>query len=199
MPNFDMRFEDGIKTYDGALDEAENAVLDMGLPLSTRPSDGDRFTEFPEIPPDLSKSTFPELQKLIGQFTAWYAYAIGQQKLSEGQRNAAEKKRAYAWSRIRKSKTGTVADKDDDTRVDRRYIDVDSHYEHCDAKYRILLGIVDGLKRDIETISRTASVLEARQGAEGRGVAVGRKGRDGSSGRGRSNDVLTQFRKGRRR
>ena len=54
---------------------------------------------------------------------------------------------------------------------------IDAKYEHCDAKVRVYGAIVEGLKRDIETISRAASVLEARTGVEGRGIAVGRKGR----------------------
>lgn len=179
MPaNFETGYDDGLALYDDAIDQAEAEVIGRGLPVSTKPvgRDGD-FAQFPTMPPDLSITQFPEMQRKIGEFTAWFGYAIGQLKLAEGWRNAAEKKRSFAWSRIRKLKSGTVSDKDDAVRTDDRYVKVDAHYEHCDAKVRIYGAIVEGLKRDIETISRAASVLEARTGVEGRGMSVGRKGR----------------------
>lgn len=178
MPSFEVEYDEGLALYDNAIDTAEAEIISRGLPISTKPLDvnGD-FARFPCMPADLGDTTFLEMQKLIGQFTSWFAYAIGQLKLAEGYRNAAEKQRSFAWSSIRKLKTGTVSDKDDSVRTDRRYMTIDAKYEHCDAKVRVYGAIVEGLKRDIETISRAASVLEARTGVEGRGIAVGRKGR----------------------
>lgn len=183
MPSFETNYDDGLALYDDAIDQAEAEVISRGLPVSTKPIGRDgEFQQFPTMPPDLSVVKFPELQRKIGEFTAWFSYAIGQLKLAEGYRNAAEKKRSFAWSRIRKLKSGTVSDKDDAVRTDDRYVRVDAHYEHCDAKVRLYGAIVEGLKRDIETISRAASVLEARTGVEGRGVAVSRRGRTESAG-----------------
>jgi hypothetical protein len=185
-----MQYDDGLSVYDNAVDEAEAAVINMGLPLNTRPVGRDEeFADVPRMPIDLSKSSFQELTYLIGRFTEWYGYSVGQLKLAEGRRNAAEKKRTFAWSRIRKLKSGTVSDKDDAVRTDSRYLNVDGRYEHWDAMVRLLGGIVEGLKRDVETISRSITVLESRTGAEGRGVAAGRKGRG---------DAQTAFRRGRR-
>jgi hypothetical protein len=178
VASFETDYDEGLALYDEAIDQAEADVLHRGLPISTKPVGRDgEFSEFPRMPPDLSAVKFAELQKKIGEFTEWFTYAIGQLKLAEGQRNAAEKKRSFAWARIRKLKSGTVSDKDDAVRTDRRYVRVDAHYEHLDAKVRIYNAIVEGLKRDIETVSRAISVLEARAGVEGRSVAVGRRGR----------------------
>lgn len=200
MPSFEVTFEEGMKTYSESPDRAEAAIIDMGLSVSTRPTDrAGEFDAFPQLPPDLSLSSFAEIQRLIGQFTTWYSYAIGQLKLAEGQRNSAEKKRVFAWSRIRKTKTGTVADKDDETRLDRRYVEADAHFEYCDTKYRLLVGIVDGLKRDIETVSRSYAVLESRQNAEGKSVGVSRRGREGETRQEARSSVLDTFRRGRRR
>ncbi len=191
MPTFEMEYGEGIALYDNAIDEAEAEIIRRGLPVSSKPlAKGGDFAAFPCMPPDLSDVTFPQLQRYIGQFTAWFGYAIGQLKLTEGYRNAAEKQRAFAWSSIRKLKSGTVADKDDAVRTDRRYMTVDAKYEHCDAKVRVYGAIVEGLKRDIETVSRAVSVLEARTNVEGRGVALGRKGR--------TNAAHGAFRSGRR-
>jgi len=192
MTRWDVKFEDGLAYYDSAVDEAEQEVLDMGLLMGERPTDTKGgFADRPQMPVDLSECSWKYLQKLIGQFTGWYDYAIGQYKLAICKRNAADKKKAYGWSRIRKNKEGTVADKDDDTRVDSRYMQQDAHYEYSDTKARLLEGIVDGLKRDIETVSRSMTALEGRQGVEGRSAGVERKGRQ----HGRP-DVLGRFRKG---
>lgn len=178
MAKFEMEYDEGLALYDDAIDDAETEIISRGLPTSSKPLAADgMFAQFPLMPADLSITTFPELQRLIGQFTAWFGYAISQLKLAEGYRNAAEKQRAFSWSSIRRLKSGTVSDKDDAVRTDRRYMTIDAKYEHCDAKVRVYGAIMEGLKRDIETISRAASVLEARTGVEGRGVAVSRKGR----------------------
>lgn len=200
MPSYEVSYEEGMEIYSASPDKAEAAIIDMGLSVSTRPTDrAGEFDDFPQLPTDLSLCSFAEIQRLIGQFTTWYGYAIGQLKLSEGQRNSAEKKRVFAWSRIRKTKSGTVSDKDDDTRLDRRYVDADAQFEYCDTKYRLLVGIVDGLKRDIETVSRSYAVLESRQNAEGKAVGMSRKGTPGASREETRDGVLDKFRRGRRR
>jgi len=178
MANFEMEYDEGLALYDRAIDQAEAEIIGRGLPISSKPLGVDgNFAQFPQMPADLSSVTFPMLQKFLGQFTAWFGYAIGQLKLAEGWRNVAEKQRSFAWSSIRRLKPGTISDKDDAVRTDKRYMPLDAHYEHCDAKVRVYGAIVEGLKRDIETISRAASVLESRTNVEGRGVAVSRKGR----------------------
>jgi len=199
MASFEVTYDEGMKVYSEAPDKAEAAIIDMGLSVSTRPTDrAGEFDEFPHLPPDLSLCSFAEIQRLIGQFTTWYGYAIGQLKLAEGQRNAAEKRRTFAWSRIRKTKSGTVADKDDETRLDRRYVEADANFEFCDTKYRLLVGIVDGLKRDIETVSRSYAVLESRQNAEGKAVGISRRPGPGQDRRDTHQSVLDKFRRGRR-
>ena len=176
MGRWDVKFEDGLAYYDNAVDEAEQEILDMGLLMGERPTDTrGELTDRPHMPADLSECSWKYLQKLIGQFTGWYDYAIGQYKLAIARRNVGDKKKTYSWSRIRKSKEGTVADKNDDTTVDSRYMQQDAHYEYCDTKSRLLEGIVDGLKRDIETVSRSMTALEGRQGVEGRAAGIGRR------------------------
>lgn len=205
MASFEVRYDDALSMLDESLDEAEADVINMGLNVATRPTDRrGEFTDVPRMPEDLSQVTFQELQRLIGQFTEWFGYAVGQLKRAEGSRNTAEEKKTTAWAIIRKLKTGTVSDKDDAVRTDARYVRVVAHYNYCDTKYRLLVGIVEGLKRDIDTISRAATVLENRMGAEGRGVAVSRKGRAEQAGETfrssrRTGGVLDTFRKGRRR
>lgn len=193
---FEANYDGGLAAYDDAIDKAEAEVIALGLYPSERPRNSSgKFDEKPELPPDLSAVTYSELLFLIGQFTTWHGYAIGQKIIAEIQANAAEKKRSFAWRVIRRLKAGTVADKDDGTGTDTRYMDADAQAEHYDAKKRLLAGIVETLKRDIETVSRAAAVMEQQQNAEGRQVGVSHRGKDR---RVPSEDVMSTFRSRRR-
>jgi len=177
MPNpFEVTLDRAIEIYDEAGDQAEADVIKMGLPLAVRPIRRDgTLADSPQPPIDLSEARYAELTTLIGQFTAWYSYAISQLKIAEGERNRAQKKRDVAWSHIRQKKDGTVSDKDDAARLDKRFLDVDAHYEYCDSKVRHLTAITEGYKREIETVSRAFSALDGKANVEGRGATFARK------------------------
>jgi len=88
---------------------------------------------------------------------------------------AAEKKKEFAWSRLRDSKVGTVADKDNRTRTDARYVQVSAEATHWETVVRLLRGLVEGLKRDCDTLSRRVTILDQQLGVEGRAQAISRK------------------------
>ena len=176
MANFDMRFEDGTNAYDSAVDEAMDDVVKRGLGVPSRPLENGELGDCPELP-HLGEIGPSDLVVLLGVFTQWYSYAKGQEREAEIMKNAAEKKRAYAWSRVRKSKTGTVNDKDDQVRIDSRFINVDRDFEIADGRQRLIMGVVEGLKRDVETISRAITVWEQINFAEKRGGNAGKGNR----------------------
>jgi hypothetical protein len=207
-----MRFEEGLKLYDEAIDRAEDDLVHIGLPLPTRPMDREgELLDMPQLPDDLTDLSPRDLGDLLSVFSRWFEYATGQYKLARGRRNGGEKKRGFAWASIRQKKNGTVSDKDDHTRTDSRYMNVDADFEYGDAKLGLLEGIVRGLERDIDTISRAITVMDQRLGVEGRGAAASRRRRDESGGGGqfqtarRGKDVLSKgaanakFRSGRRK
>lgn len=203
------RFEEGLQLYDEAIDRAEEDLIHIGLPLPTRPSARDgELLDLPQMPEDLSELSPQELGDMLATFSRWFEYATSQYKLARGRRNGCEKKRGYAWSHIRQKKSGTVSDKDDLTRVDIRYMNVDADFEFSDAKLGLLEGIVRGLERDIDTISRAITVMDQRLGVEGRGAAASKRRRyDGSRGHyqqpQKQDDVLSKgrasFRSNRRK
>lgn len=179
----EVRYEEGLAQYDEVMGQVEDELIEMGFPLPSRPSQGDNMMDLPDLPVDLTQFSARELGALLSEFSAWYGYAAGQLKLARGQRNVTEKKRSYGWSRIRKTKQGTVSDKDDDTRTDSRFIQVDSEFEYSDAKLELLKGITDGLLRDIETISRAITVMEQRINVDGAVAGAARRGRGDMSNR----------------
>jgi hypothetical protein len=202
--DFEMRFEEGLQLYDEAIDRAEEDLIHIGLPLPARPSDRQgELLDMPQLPEELTGLSPRELGDLLNTFSRWFEYATSQYKLSRGRRNGNEKKRGYAWSHIRLKKSGTVSDKDDHTRTDVRYMNVDADFEYTDAKLGLLEGIVRGLERDIETISRAITVMDQRLGVEGRGAAVASRRRQDMGDGGhfqtarRGKDVMTKFRSGR--
>lgn len=207
MGKFEIPHGEGLAMYDRAIDESDELIARMGLSVAQRPTlrSGD-FAEYPALPPDLGEYGFREIGLLLGTFTAWYDYAIGQHKTAVGRRNVAEKKRAFSWAKIRQEKTGTVSDKDDQTRIDERFVSVDYEYEMWSDITNKLQGIVDGLKRDIDTISRVVATIEGNIHVHGREGSINRKrygarptGSSERSGPSLNRGVLSKFRAGTRR
>lgn len=206
MATFDINYEDGLNALDTAVDTAEATVIKMGLHPADRPTDRrGEFAEMPRLPVALDDAKYPELQRLLGEFTVWYDYAIGQLRQAEIRRNGADEKRTFSWAKIRKLKDGTVADKDDSVRTDSRYVTVNAALLETDSVVRLLNGIVDGLKRDIDTVSRAIAALDARTNVEGRGAAVARRQESDTvrdvfrtGRRQQSRSALDTFKKGRR-
>jgi len=172
---FECPFEEGLAKYDEAIDNAEADVIKAGLSLTPRPMVNNKPADRPVIPDDLSELSLTELSNLLGILTQWHSYAVGQKILASNQRDAAAEKKAFAWRYIRKLKDGTVADKDDAAGIDIRYVEVEAQYRYFDAKYTLLVGIVEAIKREIETVSRAVELIKQRIEIEGREVAVGRR------------------------
>lgn len=198
MPR-ELRFEEGLQIYDDAIDRAEEDLINMGLPLPPRPSDRHgNLLDMPNLPEDLQDMSPRELGDLLVTFSRWFEYASGQLKKFRGRRNVGEKKRAWGWSEIRKKKSGTVSDKDDHTRTDIRYVNVDADFECEDHKYGLLEGLVRGLERNIETISRNITVMDQRLGVEGRTAAISKKRRGPKDEENEFKSRLDKFRKKKR-
>ena len=172
---FECPFEEGLSKYDEAIDNAEAEVIKAGLGVAPRPMYNNKPGERPMIPDDLSELGLSELSQLLGVLTRWHSYAIGQKAIAGNQRDAAAEKKAFAWKYIRRLKEGTVSDKDDSAGIDVRYVDVETQYREYDAKYTLLVGVVDALKRETETVSRAVELLRQRIEVEGREVGVGRR------------------------
>jgi hypothetical protein len=190
MAVFESDFNETLAKYEQAADQAEAEAIKRGLYVTNRP-DMDR----PELPSDISELSLTQLRHLLMLLTGWHTYAVGQKALADSRRRAAEKKRNYAWSAIRRVKNGTVSDKDDSTTTDTRYINLDVEAEKQDYLCKILECTVAGLYREVETISRTFSMMEQRAAAEG---AVLSADRMASASRPRV-DAFGMFRAGRRK
>jgi hypothetical protein len=176
MPPFERPYEEAIAVFDDAVDSAERDLAERGLHMAQRPSNrhGD-MTDRPKLPTNLADCSWADLQELMGILTAWFVYANDQLQLTVGKKNCAAEQKTFTWAKIRRSKDGTVSDKDDATRCDSRYQDTQAKYEYYDTMVRMLQGMVAGIDREIDTISRAVTVMDLRQGAEGRGVGATRK------------------------
>lgn len=192
MPSFTIDFDDGISSYNTA-DEAEAAVVAMGLKHAERPMDDKgQPADLPSMP-DLSECGPQELIYWMGIFTEWFGYANGRLTYFSKVLEEATEKRNFAWSYLRKHTDGTVSDKDDTVRTDPRYVQVNREYRYAEDIVKDLRCIVDNQERNVKTLSRAIAVMEQRLGVEGFSVAAESKLQ-------RRRDALTHFvKKGRER
>jgi len=191
--DFTMDFEEALSNYSSASDEAEAAVVAMGLGHSQRPSTrGGEPANMPDLP-DLSECSPAELAHLISVFTGWHNYAHGRLVYFQKIRDVEAAKREFAWSYLRKHKDGTVADKDDLVRTDSRYVEINRQYMYADNIVRDLSCITESLERNVKTTSRVIEVMKQRLEVEGFGAQMDRKKQNTKS------DVLQHFTRGKAR
>lgn len=176
MLNSEAQYEEGIESYAQIVAQGDDELVQMGFPPAQHPvaKDGSML-ERPQMPTSVSSLTLAQISDHMSVLTGWYSYALEVLPTVLSERNAAESARDFAWSKIRKSHEGTVADKDDETRCDARYIEANTRYETCEYKYRRIKAICDGLLREIETLSRAMNSKEQDTRATGMGLNAARK------------------------
>jgi hypothetical protein len=195
MPTLEVTYEDGMREYEQAVAQGDAELESLGFPSAQRPrkTDGD-LADRPNIPSNLSVLSMSELTDMLGYATEWYRYAMETLPTVASEKNAAESARDFAWAKIRKAKEGRVADKDNETRCDIRYINAAVRFETCDYKYRRIKAICDGLLREVETISRAMGGKELENKMEGVGLSNQRRAyRSGEAGAGRTPAGTAQF------
>jgi len=171
VPTFETEYQEGVDMYIEAVDKGEADLIDDGFPPALRPKNLDgEWDDYPQLPTPLSSLGMAQLQDLIGRFTAWHSYALELLPDAVARKNSIAGAKEFAWSKIRRSYKGTVSDKDDQARVDSRYVELNSGYETAAYRASKLKAIVDGLNREIETVSRAITALADRGETEGRGV-----------------------------
>lgn len=192
MPTFNADFEEALASYGTAADEAEAAIIDMGLQHAERPIDGKGNPDkIPDLP-DLSECSPGEIAHLLSLFTAWHSYAHGRLVYFRKARDNEAEKRGFTWSYLRKRMEGTVADKDDHVKTDSRWVTVNRQYMYFDNLVQDLDCIVRNLEQSVKTISRVWAVLEQRMEVEGFKATIDRKQQQ------KRGDVLRHFSRGRR-
>jgi hypothetical protein len=176
--SFEKEYKAGVQAYEEVVDKGEMEMADMGFPPAERPVDTTgEFGIRPKLPAKLSVLSMAEMQDLMGWFTSWYSYSMEMLPRVTADKNAAASKKDFAWAKIRNEKRGTVSDKDNGTRVDSRYVAINTEYEKLEYKYRHLAAVCKSLEREIDTISRAQSALEQRNHGEGSRVSGERTGR----------------------
>lgn len=168
MAKFEADYRQIIDAYEDAHMDSEQEVVKMGLPFTGRPMDskGD-FAPPPTLPYPISDCGVRELQDLMAEFTAWWSYALQQLQLAKGRRDALEEEVKAIRAIVRNGKEGTVADRDNETLIDIRFVDQNARLltavEVCD----LLTSIVRGFEQSITTISRQLTAISVRSEVEG--------------------------------
>lgn len=196
MKSLEVEYDQGLRAYAQAVDVGDAELQDLGFPPAQRPIDNSgELASRPNIPANLNSCDIGELVDMLGYATAWYRYALELLPAVASEKNAAETAKDFAWAKIRKSQLdGTVADKDDATRTDVRYVQASAHFETCDYKYRRIKAITDGLLREIETVSRAMSGKEYAAMVDGASVSATRQAYRSGRGHMPHKDPMATFR-----
>lgn len=174
--SFELSHRDGLAAYEQAAAQGDDELGAMGFPPAQRPQSKEKeFVPRPQVPTKASDIGLAEVTDHMLTLTGWHSYALEVLSSVESERNLAKSAREFTWSRVRDSHSGTVADKDDKTRCDERFIKANIKAEVCEYKYRRVRAICEGLMREIETLSRAMTSKEQEQRAVGAGFGVARQ------------------------
>lgn len=180
--DYDIALDDGLELYDKALEDALDDMDKDGLELTPdRPKTRDGSYFDGRLPANLTSLDMRDLGDLFTHMTIYAGYVRGLLTVSKAEFHTADEKLRLAKSKVRKSKLGNKADKDDDTIIDSRYANENYNFLRSKTRRDLLEGIDSTTSTNIRVISRQIEVkkLEFDQGRGRSG------GSEGGGGRGR--------------
>jgi len=153
--DYSIPLDEGLDEYDnaeanalGRLDETKLSFRDE-IPKWVDGSDFDG-----RIPSNLSSLDAREIGEYYNLMIEFTDYVSGQCVLGRTAMLAATEKLKLTKAAVRKTKTGTVQQKEDSTLVDARYVEANAAYIEAKCFYELLERIEKSARRDCAFISR---------------------------------------------
>lgn len=178
--DYTVELEVGLDMYESASENALSRLADLGLDaFGERPrgSDGEYFDgRLPSNVNDLSISDLSELFQHMEEHANWVSgYVMAAKAAVEN----TEEQLKLVKSRIRKTKSGTQAEKDNDTLCDSRFVEANAKWLEAKEYLVLLTGIAEAARRDLKLISRLVEIrrIEFDQGRRGRNLDGGSRDR----------------------
>jgi len=152
--------EEGIELYD--TEEVVQATLESdGIRLPRKPVNEHGEAMDVRIPINLASLPDDDLGDLLGQLSVMLDYLTGKFYFYKSSLDTAERKRKFVWARLFKEKTGSATVKENEIRVDTRYIEIDREV----AVYTEVVALVDAARKartqDYQAVSRLISLRES--------------------------------------
>lgn len=163
--------------YGDLLEEAEDALEDLGIRLAPQPIDEDGVIDKPTLPANLGELHSSVILDLLGQFSAYSEYVKGQLAKVKVECATSERRVKDTKAQIRAKLTGSstkIADAVAEHPLFIRYV---GDQLRCDAKKDLLEAVDAGVDRSYFTVSRaiTVSTTEKRQSDREHNTAGGNR------------------------
>jgi len=167
--DYSISLKEGLEGYDEVSVDVLKKLKRRGFHLPERPvwASGEYFDgRLPANVHELKDGELTELLIMMCQQADWTGVntAVAKADLT----NSAEKVK-LARAAVRKSKTGSVQDKDDKTTTDERFQDANREWAAAREYFDILASIHEAASRDVKWLSRT---IETRKMELERGRAA---------------------------
>ena len=158
---FDLSIEETNKLYNQAILDSDLYLQSIGLgrkPKRPVANDGKFFDGY--LPVGIHNASLSEIKEVIVLMTSYAEYVQSLTVSVEAEKDSAYEKLKAAKAKIRLSKTGTAAAKDDATIDDPEYKLANAEYLSKSRSYKKVVAIEESARRNIKTLSRLISTEE---------------------------------------
>jgi hypothetical protein len=149
---------EGLDLYDRAVETAQARLEEKGLIIMAELPDTEYFDG--RLPSNTSSLNSRELGELLSHCTTYNEYIETQLKLAQVALRNADQKLSLTKAKIRRSKGGTLQDKEDDTISDARYVEANAQWLEAKTYLDLLEAMSAASAKNLKTISRLISVRE---------------------------------------
>jgi hypothetical protein len=180
--DYTIELDEGLALYDRSSTNAAKRMEKLGLDvLDDRPLDPNNEYFDGRLPPNVNDLTASELGELYGLMDRYCNWLTGYETVAKAEVANRSEQLKLVRARIRKTKSGTQADKDDDTTCDVRFVEANAKWLEATEYFSLLNGLTEASRRDMKVISRLVETkkIEFEQGRRAGNVERGR--RDGFS------------------
>jgi hypothetical protein len=152
--DFTVSLGEGEDMYVGAAERALDRIAELGIEVPARPIDknGDPFDG--RLPSNVSDFTNKELADIYVMMCGYADYLENLCTVARADVLNSDKKLKMTKALVRKSKSGTAQDKEDQSISDVRYIEADVSYVEAKTYLELLEGLNKAASRDRSVLSR---------------------------------------------
>ncbi len=179
--DYDVKLEEGKQYYEEASARAQEVLADLGIVLRDAPPTYNGEPYDGRLPDRVASMSMSELADLLQVTTQWTDYVGGLHQMFVAARRNFSEQLSMTRAKIRKGKSGSKPDKDDDTIIDSRYVEVNADYMTICEKADITEHVYAAARRDREFVSRAITAAQAEMEAGSRNESV-RSARSKSEG-----------------
>lgn len=149
-----LSLDEGLEEYQTISAEVDAELVGLGISPPHRPRI-DKNTYFDgRLPSDIKECSTSELVEYMGLMTTYADFINNLAIKYKAAKKNAEEQLKFTRARVRKTKQGTVQQKEDDTICDFRYIDANRNYIKAEELYDRIQAIADAASRDVKFLSR---------------------------------------------